>query len=362
VAVAGRTVGVEEEFLLVDPVSGQVKAVGGAVLQAAEDDSDLTAELQREQIETGTRPTRDLAELGHELYRTRAHVRDAARAVGVEPVALATYPLPVDPTTSSAPRSRRIVDGFGLTGSEQLTCGCHVHVGIDSEEEGVAAIDRIRPWLAPLLAISANSPFWDGVDSGYASFRGQVWERWPSAGSTELFGSAAGYRDVVQAMLDTQTLFDGGMIYFDARLSRQHPTLEVRVADVCREPDDALLLAALTRALVETAVRQWQAGGQPDPVRLEVLRLASWRAARSGLDAELLDPSSWRPALAADVVSSLVDHVSDALDDAGDRHTVDGLVSTLLRRGTGATRQREVYKRTADLRAVIIDAARTHSR
>jgi len=93
-----------------------------------------------------------------------------------------------------------------------------------------------------------------------------------------------------------------------------------------------------------------------------VLRLASWRAARSGLDAELLDPSSWRPALAADVVSSLVDHVSDALDDAGDRHTVDGLVSTLLRRGTGATQQREVYKRTADLRAVIIDAARTHSR
>jgi glutamate---cysteine ligase / carboxylate-amine ligase len=105
VAVAGRTVGVEEEFLLVDPVSGQVKAVGGAVLQAAEGDSDLTAELQREQIETGTRPTRDLAELGHELYRTRAHVRAAARAVGVEPIALATYPLPVDPTPRRRPVS-----------------------------------------------------------------------------------------------------------------------------------------------------------------------------------------------------------------------------------------------------------------
>jgi glutamate---cysteine ligase / carboxylate-amine ligase len=215
--VAVRSVGVEEEFLLVDPANGQVKAVGAAVLQAADDDSDLAAELQREQIETGTRPFRDLAALGRELRRTRAQAADAARAMGAEPVALATYPLPVDPT-SPAPRFRRIVEGFGLTGSEQLTCGCHVHVAIDSEEEGVAALDRIRPWLAPLLAISANSPFWNGLDSGYASFRSQVWGRWPSAGPTGLFGSPAGYRDLVQAMLDTQTVFDDGMIYFDARL------------------------------------------------------------------------------------------------------------------------------------------------
>jgi carboxylate-amine ligase len=352
-------VGVEEEFLLVDPANGQVKAVGAAVLLAADDDSDMAAELQREQIETGTRPARDLAALGCELRRTRAEAADAARAVGAVPVALATYPLPVDPTTSPAPRFRRIVEGFGLTGSEQLTCGCHVHVAIDSEEEGVAALDRIRPWLAPLLAISANSPFWNGHDSGYASFRSQVWGRWPSAGPTGLFGSPAGYRDLVHAMLDTQTVFDDGMIYFDARLSHRHPTLEVRVPDVCREPDDALLLAALTRALVETAVRQWQDGGHPDPIRLEVLRLASWRAGRSGLDGQLLDPSCWRPTPAADVLTSLVDHVSDALDDAGDRDLVDELVSTLLRRGTGAARQRAVQERTGHLTAVILDATQS---
>lgn len=360
--MAVRSVGVEEEFLLVDPANGQVKAVGAAVLQAADDTSDLTAELQREQIETGTRPFRDLAALGRELRRTRAQATGAAHTVGAVPVALATYPLPVDPTTSPAPRFRRIVEGFGLTGSEQLTCGCHVHVAIDSEEEGIAALDRIRPWLAPLLAISANSPFWNGLDSGYASFRSQVWARWPTAGPTGLFGSPAGYRDLVHAMLDTQTVFDDGMIYFDARLSRRHPTLEVRVPDVCREPDDALLLAALTRALVETAARQWQRGVEPDPVRAEVLRLATWRAARSGLDGQLLDPSTWQPAPAADVLNRLVEHVSEALDDAGDSDIVGELVATLLRRGTGAARQRVVHERAGDLRAVVLDATHTPSR
>lgn len=351
-----RTLGVEEEFLLVDPVTGRARAVGGAVLRAAENGADLYAELQREQVETGTRPCADLAELGRELRRTRADVRATARAVAVEAVPLGTSPLPVDPTASPSPRHRRIVARFGLTGGEQLTCGCHVHVAVDSEEEGVAALDHIRPWLAPLLAISANSPFWNGVDSDHASFRSQVWGRWPSAGAYELFGSAAGYRDVVESMLGTGTVLDEGMVYFDARLSRTHPTLEVRVADVCRDPDDAVLVAALTRALVETGVRRWQAGQKADPVRIETLRLASWRAARSGLHETLIDPTSWRPAPAADVVDGLVDHVADALEDAGDREVVGELVSALLRRGTGAARQRAVFERTGDLRTVVTDA------
>ena len=184
---------------------------------------------------------------------------------------------------------------FGLTVSEELTCGCHVHVGIDSDDEGVGALDRIRPWLPPLLALTANSPFWQGGDSGYASYRSQVWQRWPSAGPYAPFGSPAGYHATVQAMIDTDTLLDPGMVYFDARLSVQHPTLEVRVGDVCLDVDDAVLLAALVRGLVETAARAWRAGVPADPVRLELLRLAAWRAGRSGVDGVLLDPCSWRP-------------------------------------------------------------------
>jgi len=351
-----RTVGVEEEFLLVDPDSGRPQAVAGSVLQAT-DDEELTAELQREQLETGTRPCRTLDDVGRELRRARGSARDAARAAGVEVAALATSPMPAEPTVSPKRRYERMIEWAGAIGTEQLTCGCHVHVGIDSEEEGVAALDRIRPWLATLLALSANSPFWKGKHSGYASYRSQVWSRWPSAGPTELFGSPAGYHAVTSAMLATETILDDGMLYFDARLSAHQPTVEIRVADVCRDPDDAVLIAGLVRALVETAVREWRAGQDPVPVRTEVLRLASWQAGKSGLDGPLLLPPALHPAQPVDVLNTLVKHVTPALEDAGDLELVSELVTTLLGRGNGAARQQEVFRRSdGDLRAVVADA------
>lgn len=356
--VAARTVGVEEEFLLVDPATGRARAVGGAVLAVAEADpdpdaGDLTCELQREQIETGTRPCHTLDELAAELRSTRATAVAAASEVGVALAPLATSPLAVEPTLSPSGRYAEMARRFGLTASEELTCGCHVHVAIDSAEEGVAALDRIRPWLAPLLAISANSPFWQGEDSGYASYRSQVWARWPSAGPYGLFGTAADYHAVVTSMVDSATLIDEGMLYFDARLSRQHPTLEVRVADVCLDVDDAVLLAALTRALVQTGIDSGRSGEPADPVRTEVLRLAAWRAGQSGLDGTLLDPATWRPAPAADVLDRLLTHVTPALEESGDLTTVRSLLAAVLARGNGATRQRAAFHRTNDLAAVV---------
>lgn len=335
-------------------------AVGGAVLRAADDTADISVELQREQIETGTVPCRDLADLDHEIRRSRRQLIEAADVVDVGIAALATSPLLADPTTSPAPRYRRMIEAFGLTGREQLTCGCHVHVGVGSDEEGVAVLDRIRPWIAPLLALSANSPFWQGTNTDYSSYRSQVWGRWPSAGPTGLFRTAPGYQEAVRAMLDTDTMLDEGMVYYDARLSHRHPTVEIRIADVCRDPDDTVLLAALVRGLVTTASAEWQAGRPPDPVRTEVLRLAAWRAGRSGLDDHLLDPSTWRPAPAAAVITRLVDHVSPALEDSGDLTLVRALATTILRRGTGAARQREVLHRTGDMRAVVTDAVIRH--
>ena len=356
-----RTVGVEEEFLLVDPGSGRAVAVAATALRRAPgsggaDGTELTGELAAEQLETGTAPCRGLDDLAAEIRARRAEARGAARAAGAEAVPLATSPVPVDPHISPDDRYRRMIERFGRTGSEQLTCACHVHVAVESEDEAVGALDRIRPWLAPLLALSVNSPFWAGGDTGYGSFRTQVWGRWPSAGPTEVFGSAAAHREVVATLLGPDTLLDQGMIYFDARVSHHHPTLEVRVADVCREPDDAVLVAALTRALVETAARAWAAGEPADPVRSEVLRLASWRAARSGLDGPLLDPRTWRPAPADEVVRALLEHVEEALGDAGERETVGELWTGLWHRRPGATHQRAAFEKGGDTRAVVLDA------
>jgi glutamate---cysteine ligase / carboxylate-amine ligase len=134
----------------------------------------------------------------------------------VQVAALGTSPVAVEPELTDSSRYQKMADAFGLTAYEQLTCGCHVHVQISSPEEGIAVLDRIGPWLAILLALSANSPFWQGRDSAYASFRYQAWGRWPCAGPTGVFGSARAYQDTVRQMVRTGTVLDTGMIYFPA--------------------------------------------------------------------------------------------------------------------------------------------------
>lgn len=369
-----RSVGVEEELLLVEPQTGQPRAVAGTVLQAAQAAAEsgdrpgtgaaghdaagaLDFELQRQQLETNTRPCRGLDDLGREVRRCRAWAAEAAQRAGVRVAALATSPVPVEPEIVTKSRYQKMAKRFGLTAQELLTCGCHVHVEISSADEGVAALDRIGPWLSILLALSANSPFWQGRDSGYASFRYQAWSRWPSSGPTAAFGTAEAYQDTVAQMVATQTLLDTGMVYFDARLSQHQPTLEIRVADVCLHADDTVLVAALARALVETAARSWREQ-RPAPRRsAELLRLAAWRASRSGMDDALLSPVTGRPEQAAAIAAMLLDHVRDALADAGDSDTAAELLAAILARGTGAAFQRNSYRRTGDLTSVAATAA-----
>lgn len=264
-----RSVGVEEELLLVDEASGEPRALATAVLAAATREASerkeevFEAELHREQLEFATRPQTDMGELAREIADCRADAARHAGRHGATVVALGTSPLPVSPSVGSGERYRWLEEHFGLTTYEQLTCGCHVHVSVESDEEGVAVLDRVRPWLPVLLAMSANSPFWQGRDSRYHSYRSRVWDRWPSAGPTDLFGTADRYHAYVEAMIGTGVLRDEGMIYFDARLSRSYPTVEFRIADVCLDASTTVLVATLARALVETAARQWKADEPP---------------------------------------------------------------------------------------------------
>jgi glutamate---cysteine ligase / carboxylate-amine ligase len=375
-----RSVGVEEELLIVDPETGQPRAVAGTVLEAAKQASngqgqdhgtgaragdaaeELELELQLQQLETNTRPCHTLDELGGEVRRCRASAADAAVLAGAQVAALATSPLPVTPEVTGKHRYQKMADAFGLTAQEQLVCGCHIHVEISSEDEGIAVLDRMGPWLAVLLALSANSPFWQGQDSSYASFRYQAWGRWPSSGPPGAFGSAEAYRQTVQRMVRTGTVLDAGMVYFDARLSEHYPTIEIRVADVCLDPDDTVLIGALGRALVETGARQWRQGKPARETRAELLRLAAWRASRSGLDDTLVHPLTGRPEQAATVVNSLIGHVRDALTETGDTDTVAALLAAVMDRGNGAAFQRDTYRRSGHLPAVVSSAVAATTR
>ncbi|MGW0390674.1 glutamate--cysteine ligase [Streptomyces sp. NPDC003042] len=360
-----RSVGVEEELLLVDPRSGEPLAVSATVLEAAEDrgrGADPRKELQREQVEFATRPVPRMAELQEEIIEWRGEAARHAAAAGAVVAALATSPLPVRPSLDAGDRYEWPARQFGLTTQEQLTCGCHVHVSVESDDEGVAVLDRIRPWLPVLIAISANSPFWQGQDSGYGSYRSRVWNRWPSAGPVDVFGSAERYHEQVRAMIGTGVLRDPGTVYFDARLSASHPTVEIRVADVCLEAWTPVLLAALVRALVETAARSWRAGEPPDPVATSLIRLAAWRAGRSGLDGPLVHPGTMEPAPAETVLQALHGHVRQALEDHGDEERVAQGIARLHERGNGARVQRALLKTERNLAAVVTRCAHiTHA-
>ncbi|WP_136519666.1 carboxylate-amine ligase [Cellulomonas telluris] len=357
-----RTVGVEEEYLLVGadgaPVGAAAAAVQAYELRRGPADPQpqpgggLETELKEQQLETGTHPCEDLGALTDEVRAGRARARDAAEAVGVRLAAVATSPVAASGSLSHSARYHRMAQEYALTAREQLTSGCHVHVAVADDEEGVAVLDRIGPWLPVLLGLSANSPYWRGEDSGYASFRSQVWNRWPTAGPTAPFGDAAGYRRVVEELLATGAALDHGMLYFDARLSHRYPTVEIRVADVCLRADDAVLVAALARGLVETAAREAADGVPPAVDRVERLRAATWRAGRSGLSGDLVAPPAFTPAPAREVVRALLDHVRPALDEAGDTGRVEELLDALWVRGTGAVQQR-AWCRAGGLRAVV---------
>ncbi|GAA3132544.1 glutamate--cysteine ligase [Streptomyces rameus] len=357
-----RTVGVEEELLLVDPDSGDPKALASAVLaHAAQDDPGqdvFEKELFGQMLEFATHPQSDMADLGDEIVRCRKEAARHAGEIGCTVAALATSPLPVSPALSVNERYQWLAERYGVPTWEQLVCGCHVHVSVESDEEGIAVLDRVRPWLSVLRAISANSPFWQGRDTGYASYRSRVWNRWPSAGPTELFGSAEGYHRRVADMVATGVILDEGMVYFDARLSARYPTVEFRVADVCLCADTAVLIATLCRALVETAARDWRVGRPVADPGVSVLRLADWQAARFGLEEDLLDPVTLRPRPAPQVLASLLEHAGDALAASGDADRAAGAVEELLRRGNGAREQRLLLERTGSLRDVVTECAR----
>jgi carboxylate-amine ligase len=362
----GATIGVEEEFHLVDPETGELVAGARRLLaaeratdradrttesadRAAAGDAELSdganaeAELRLSMIETSSAICRDLDELRRDLAYRRVELAAAAARVGVTVAACGTVP---DSGTGRAdifphPRYEWMREEYRRLVEEHQVCATQVQVGVPDRDLAVRIMGHLRPWLPVLLGMSGSSPLFQRADTGYASYRSIVVSRWPTSGPPPLVPTAAAYDDAVRELVDTGAIRDAGMIYFDVRPSARYPTLEIRVADACPMLDDVVLLAALARALVVTATDE-SAGAGDLPPTYPLHRAATWRAARSGLDADLVHPLTGHPAPAARAVAALLEHVRPVLDDRGEWATVRELAAALLARGTSARRQRAV--------------------
>ena len=348
--VTTRTVGVEEEFLLVDARTHQPVPIGPALVRDAGDPC-IRTEFKQEQVEITSRPCRSMDELAADLAHLRRRVGALADLRDAVVVASGTWPGVHEPVAGNSPRFSRIDHEFGQLARQQLTCGTHVHVAVDSPEEGIVALDRMRPWLSVLTALSANSPFWQGRDTGCASFRSVVLSQLPTAGPTDAWGHLENYRGVAKQVIDAGGAFDEGMLYYDARLSARYPTVEVRVTDVSPDPEVAVMVAALCRALVVSAVRgallpEAVSSRQPSTgssaVSTAVLRAAAWRSARHGLTERLVNPATAELVSAKEAVGSLLTVTGDALEEEGDVERVRACVDRLLGEGGIAERQRRL--------------------
>lgn len=352
------TFGIEEEFFLADANTGDLREDSPQILDRARElaDEGIDKELRAAMVETGSAVCLDAAAASKDLTAHRRAILTAAGEVGGIVLATSTHPSAraVTASYSADERYKRMARTFGRLAHEALVCGCHIHVAVPDREAGVRVIDRIRPWLSPLIALSANSPIWQDSDTGFDSWRSQVWSRWPTAGPTAEFGDLDSYERRADALIVAGAAIDRAMLYYDVRLSEKYPTVEIRVADVCLEVGDAVLLAVLARALVSAALN---ASGVTRAVDVGLLRAANFLAARGGVHDQLLSPTDWRPQPAAAVVHQLLDVVEPELAASGDLELAREGVATVLRRGTGATRQRAAWQEggaAAVLRAVTV--------
>ena len=348
----GATLGVEEEYHLVDAETMALADAPDVVPEAVRLLGDeAQGEISTSQLEVATPVLTGLGQVRTELARLRRGADEAAQRHGCRILVAGTHPFGTwhDQTRSAGERYDEIQRRLGHLALQQLIDGTHVHVSVPDRALAVQVLDRLRPDLPVLLALAGSSPFWEGVDTDYASWRTQWFARFPVTGGTELLGDLETYDRVVADLVASGVVQDASHLYWDARPSARFPTVEIRIADTCPHLDDVVLQAGLARSLVRVAAAGALAEEPFDQPRPEVLRAARWRAARHGLEGDLLDLHDLVRRPAADVVCGLLVRLREDLEAAGEWDEVRALSEQALARGTSAAQQRRSLARSGDL-------------
>ncbi|MEV4313785.1 glutamate--cysteine ligase [Actinocrispum sp. NPDC049592] len=336
------TLGVEEEFFVVD-ATGHLSGRAGEIVESAEGrEGELQRELDRSQVELATGICRTHDDVLSKVQDLRRELAVAAAGRGLRLVPSGTVPMAEEhpPGITLEGRYQRMADHFGATPRTVRTCGCHVHVAMPDPAAGIQVINHVRPWLPLLLAITANSPIEGGIDTGYCSWRYQQWTQWPSAGPPPRFDSVDHYESIVDGWLRAGAILDRGMVYWDIRLSEKQPTLEFRIADVATTAEEATLLAVLVRGLTHVALNE----DEPAPMLSnEVLRGQVWRASRDGLRGRCPHPGTGDLLPATAVLDDLFGALTPVLREHGDFDFAKQVISRLHGSGGGADRQREAF-------------------
>jgi glutamate---cysteine ligase / carboxylate-amine ligase len=349
--------GVEEEYLVVDPVTRAVVPQGARVVARALEwlGDQASTEITQFQVEAKSAPCGSAVAMGKQLKEMRSTCAAMAAKDRLALIASGTPLLGalVPPPITNLPRYDIGVANYRHLHDELSICAAHVHVHLPDRDWAVLVGNHLRPWLPVLITLTANSPIWNGRDMGYASWRTLSWGKWPVAGPPPYLSSYAEYERVVAALGETGALVDPGTVFWDVRPSAWLPTLEVRVADVPATIEETTLLASIVRALVLVSLERVLRGDYGPPVSGELLRAAYWRAARDGLEGRGIDPRDGRLRPAGALLDTLLRHITPALQTAGELTLVTEGLARLRAAGSGAARQRAALRRRGRMTDVV---------
>jgi carboxylate-amine ligase len=338
------TIGVEEEYLLVDPASGDlVEKLPEQMLEQCEalaEGQQVTPEFLRSQIEIGTRICHNIAEVRNSLKVLRKAVIEVARHHGLAPIAVSTHPFANWQAQKHTARSRydALSEEFQATANRLLICGMHVHVGIEDDELRIDLLNQASYFLPHLLALSTSSPFWEGMDTGLKSYRVTVFDTLPRTGQPERLTSFAEFERFVGVLINAGLIKDSTHIWWDIRPSGRYPTLETRIMDVCTDIEDAVCLAALVQCIMRmlwrlrAGNRRWRSY---PPMLIGENR---WRAMRYSFDKGLIDLGRGNVIPCAQLYEELIDLIREDAEALGCLEEVQH-VRRILKRGTSAHRQ-----------------------
>src|ERR1700734_2061011 len=350
------TIGVEEKFQIVDPVTGELRSHVSELVAATSPGlgEQVKPEMHQSIVEIGTKICENVGEQRIEMHRTRGELVRAADKVGLQVAAAGTHPFSswIDQVISPGERYQNIVEELQQLARSLLIFGMHVHVAVPHRTTIIDLMNMARYFLPHLLALSTSSPFWMGRNTGLKSFRTTVFRRFPRTGVPELFESWSAYENFVNLLVKLNSIDNGKKIWWDVRPHPTFGTLEFRMCDVATKVEEAVAIAALTQAIVVKLHRLYTGNMSFRLYRRALIEENKWRAARYGIEGKLIDFGKEAEVPMRELATELLEFIDDVVDDLGSRSAVE-YVNTILREGTSAERQLRVYQETGGLKAVV---------
>lgn len=350
------TIGIEEEYQIVDPVTRDLRSHVYSILEEGKRilGEQVKPEMHQSMVEIGTGICANIKEARADLFRLRKTMSELAERQGLKIVAASTHPFALwtEQKIYEHERYYKIVEDMQVLAQSLLIFGMHVHVCIENREMAIHILNAARYFLPHVLTLSTSSPFWTGRNTGLKSYRCELFKKFPRTDIPDYFASYSEYQNFVNLLIKTNCIDNAKRIWWDLRIHPVYPTLEYRICDIPTNPEDSLSIAALFQAITAKLYKLIKLNMGWRLYRRALIQENKWRAVRYGLDGRLIDFGKQEEVPVRQLICELLEFVDDVVDELGCREEINHIYE-IMERGTSADQQLRVYRETGDLRAVV---------